>query len=265
MKNRYFAPTASAALALIASATVLAQSSSIPQENAAEARQSKADKAAAPLIAAEKARPRIAGYWRISPRVTTLTTADGKAPPLNAAGKTLYRQRAADRKAGKNTDPMNVCLPPGTPRSMVVDEPFMIAQTPAKVTFFHQIFHVIRHVYLDGPLKLSDDDRFVLWEGRSSGRWEGDTLIIESGDFNGKQWLDDSGLPQSPDMRVTEHIRRTGPNALEDLLTIEDAKYYSAPWTARLTFQAQPSSTILVEEDCAEKLLEYPLKPYAPE
>ncbi len=105
----------------------------------------------------------------------------------------------------------------------------------------------------------------MLWEGHSSGRWEGDTLVIESGDFNGKQWLDDSGLPQSPDMRVVEHIKRTGPDTLEDLVTYDDAKYYSAPWTARLTYRSLPGSTILVEDDCAEKLLEYPLKPYAPQ
>jgi hypothetical protein len=105
----------------------------------------------------------------------------------------------------------------------------------------------------------------VLWEGHSSGRWDGDALVIESGDFNGKQWLDESGLPQSPDMRVTERIKRVGPDTLEDVVTYDDAKYYSAPWTARLLFKAQPKDTILVEEDCAEKLLEYPLKPYAPE
>jgi len=147
---------------------------------------------------------------------------------------------------------------------MLVDEPFMLAQTASKITFFHQVYHVIRHVYLDGPLKLGED-RDVLWEGHSSGRWEGDTLVIESGDFNGKQWLDASGLPQSPDMRVTERIKRVGPDTLEDVVTYDDAKYYSAPWTARLLFKAQPKDTILVEEDCAEKLLEFPLKPYAPE
>jgi hypothetical protein len=266
MKHLPLAASAATALALIAWTPAFAQQSSIPQENAAEARQAAVDKATAALIAAEKTRPRIGGYWRIAQPIAALTAIDGKAPPLNAAGKALYRQRAADKKAGKNDDPMNVCLPPGTPRSLVVDEPFMIAQAPAKVTFFHQIYHVIRHVYLDGPLKLAaPDDRDVLWEGHSSGRWEGDTLIIESGDFNGKQWLDDSGLPQSADMRVTERIRRIDADTLEDIVTYDDAKYYVAPWTARLTFKALPSSTILVEEDCAEKLLEVPLKSYAPE
>jgi len=256
------AATAAAALALSLSGPAFAQSS-ISQEDAAAARRAALEAKDKALLDAERARPRIAGYWRIDHKIAALSAADGKAPPLNAAGKALYRQRAADRKAGKNDDPMNACLPPGTPRSLVVDEPFVIAQTPAKVTFFHQIHHVIRHVYLDGPLKLGED-RDVLWEGHSSGRWDGDTLVIESGDFNGKQWLDDSGLPQSPDMRVTERIKRVDADTLEDVITYDDAKYYSAPWTARLLFKSQPTSTILVEEDCAEKLLEFPLKEYAP-
>jgi hypothetical protein len=252
-----------AASALAFAGSALAQSS-IPQEDASIARRAARDAKDKALLDAERARPRIGGYWKIDHHIAALTTADGKAPPLNAAGKALYRQRAADKKAGKKPDPMEACLPPGTPRAMVVDEPFMLAQTASKITFFHQVYHVIRHVYLDGPLKLSAD-RDVLWEGHSSGRWEGDTLVIESGDFNGKQWLDESGLPQSPDMRVTERIRRVGPDTLEDMVTYDDAKYYAAPWTARLLFKAQDPDTILVEEDCAEKLLEYPLKPYAPE
>lgn len=262
-RNLALAGAAACALALTVSGAALAQSS-IPQEDAAAARRAARDAKDKPLLDAERSRPRIAGYWKIDHPIAALTTLDGKAPPLNAAGKALQRQRLAAIKAGKSEDPMNACLPPGTPRSLVVDEPFMIAQTPVKITFFHQVYHVIRHVWLDGPLKLSDD-RDVLWEGHSSGRWEGDVLIIESGDFNGKQWLDGSGLPQSPDMRVTERIRRVDADTLQDDVTYDDAKYYSAPWTARLLFKAQPRDTLLVEEDCAEKLLEYPLKPYAPE
>ena len=53
---------------------------------------------------------------------------------------------STERKAGRNPDPMNQCLPPGTPRSLVVDKPFMIAHAAVKVTFFHQVYHVIRHV-----------------------------------------------------------------------------------------------------------------------
>ena len=257
------AAAAASAFALLGAGLAFAQSS-IPQEDAAIARRAAQEAAAKPLLDANRARPRINGYWKIDHRIAALTTVDGKTPPLNGAGRALYAQRTALLKAGKSNDPMEQCTPPGTPRAMVVDQPFLITQAAVKVTFFHQVFHVIRHVYLDGPLKLGED-RDVLWEGHSSGRWEGDTLIIESGDFNGKQWLDASGLPQSPDMRVTERIKRAGPDTLEDMVTYDDAKYYAKPWTARLLFKAQAKDTILVEDDCAEKLLEYPLKPYAPE
>ncbi|HMA10317.1 MAG TPA: hypothetical protein VKO83_00425 [Steroidobacteraceae bacterium] len=261
--------TAAAAsiLALLASGTAWSQASrsSIPAENEASARQAAVDNAARPLLEAARARPYLGGYWRIAQPITALTTAEGKAPPLNAAGRKALRQVAAERKAGRNPDPMDVCLPPGTPRSLIVDKPFMIAHAAAKITFFHQVYHVIRHVYLDGPLQIADKDREELWEGTSSGRWEGDTLVIETANFNGNQWLDDSGLPQSKDMRVTERIRRPDASTLENLVTYEDPVYYSKPWTARLQFRALPRSTLLVEEDCAEKLLEFPMKAYAPE
>ena len=263
-KQFILAATAASVVALL-SGPAFAQQSSIPQENAATARRLAQEARTKPLIEAEKTRPRIGGYWQISTPVAALTTTEGKAAPLNAAGKKLLNQRAADKKAGKTPDPMEMCLPPGSPRSMLVNQPFLLTQAPAKVTFFMQTRHVIRHVYLDGPLKPpAPDDRLNLWEGISSGRWEGDTLIVETGDFNGKQWLDDSGLPQSPDMKVTERFRRIDAATLEDVITIADATYYSRPWSARISFRALPQTTLLIEEQCSEKLLEAPLLEYAP-
>lgn len=260
-----FAATAALTLALSGNAWSQANRSSIPTENQAVERQAAVDNAARPKLEAARARPYLGGYWRIAAPIAKLTTVDGKAPPLNAAGQKAYRQVAAERKAGRNPDPMDICLPPGTPRALIVDKPFLIAHAAAKVTIFHQVYHVIRHVYLDGPLQITDDNRDELWEGASSGRWEGDTLVIETANFNGKQWLDDSGLPQSVDMKVTERIRRLDANTLENLVTYDDPVYYSKPWSARLQFTALPRSTLLPEEDCAEKLLDFPMKAYAPE
>jgi len=261
------AVAAASALTLFGPGTAWAQAnrSSLPAEEDGIARQAAVDNAARPRLDAARAKPYLGGYWRIAQPIKALTTSDGGAPPLNAAGRAAYRQVAAARKAGRNPDPMDACLPPGTPRSLTVDKPFLIAHAAAKVTFFHQVYHVIRHVYLDGPLKPGTEDAEELWEGKSSGRWEGDTLVIETASFNGRQWLDDSGLPQSAGMRVTERIRRVDATTLEDRVTYEDARYYAKPWTARLQFTAQPRSTLLVEEDCAEKLLDFPMKPYAPE
>jgi hypothetical protein len=217
---------------------------------------------ARPLIEADKARPRIGGVWLLVPADPAIKTVDGKLPPMTTAAQKLYRQRIADRKAGKTDDPLDTCLPPGTPRSLWSGEPILIAQAPAKVTFYHQYRHLIRHVFLDGPPKLAEPD--PTWEGHSAGWWDGEVLKIETIGFNGEQWLDTAGLPQSPDMKVDEALRLLGPDTLEDQVTVTDPQNYSAPWTTRVTFKRLPETTFMPEEECSEKLLEFPLKPYAP-
>jgi hypothetical protein len=218
---------------------------------------------AMPLIEADRQHPRIGGFWVMERPPAAIMTVDGKLPPMTSAARTLYGKRLAGRKAGKTDDPVQVCLPPGTPRSMWSGEPFMITQTPAKVTFFHQYRHIVRHVFLDGPLKASDPD--PRWQGLSSGYWKGDALFIETSGFNGESWLDDAGLPQSADMKVTERLSLAAPDTLEDQVTIEDPRFYARPWTTSVRFKRLPPDTNLVEEECAEKLLEFPLKNYQPD
>ena len=257
------AAVAACVLAFAASASLAQNGAFNTNEAGLRARdQAALDKVAA-LVAADKAHPRIGGVWLIAAPETAIKTVDGKLPVMTPEAQKLYRQRVADRKAGKiDADPVEFCLPPGTPRSLWSGEPILITQAPAKVTFFHQYRHLIRHVFLDGPVKLAEPD--PNWEGHSSGWWEGDTLRIETIGFNGEQWLDAAGLPQSPDMKVSEKLRLTDPNTLEDTVTIEDAKNYKAPWSTKVTFKRLPETTYMPEEECSEKLLEFPLKPYAP-
>ena len=80
-----------------------------------------------PLIEAEKLRPRIAGTWKVDHFAPVLMTANGKLPPMNAAARRLYDKRIAARKAGKSDDPIEACLPAGTPRTLFMDAPFIIA------------------------------------------------------------------------------------------------------------------------------------------
>lgn len=237
--------------------------SSSAREAATRARYEAVAMQAQRLIDAERQRPRIAGVWRISDPVALLRTLEGRVPPLNATGLALQRQRTAGLKARRSEDPMDRCLPPGTPRILWMDAPFLITQAPSKVTVFHQARHLVRHVWLDGPLKLVDAD--PTWEGVSSGAWQGDTLVVETGAFNGRQWLDATGLPQSEAMKVTERLRLVDANTLEDVVTVDDARYYTAPWSTRVSFRRMPDDTELPEEECSEKLLEFPLKAYAPE
>ena len=66
-------------------------------------------------------------------------------------------------------------------------------------------------------------------------------------------------------MKVTERLRLVDANTLEDVVTVDDARYYTAPWSTRVSFRRMPDDTELPEEECSEKLLEFPLKAYAPE
>ena len=260
--NRLF-PLAGCMAALSFTAALAQNAALTTAEVTLRAKEAAAAALAAPHVAAEKLRPRVGGFWEPEKSVAALLTIDGKTPGMTAAGKQLYRQRAALLRANKSDDPTQLCTPPGTPRDMLSPGPFLIVQTPAKITMLHQYRHLIRHVYLDGPLKLSDPDPW--WEGHFSGYWEGDVLVIESAGFNGLQWLDSTGLPQSPDMKVVERFRLVSPDILEDVITIEDPKFYSRPWTARVTFKRLPGEDLhLAQEECAEKLLDFPLKVYAP-
>ena len=257
------AAVAASVVALAAGASVAQNPAPFSHEADLRARDKAAADQAKTLIEADKTRPRIGGIWLIAAPETAVKTVDDKLPPMTPAGQKLYRERVADRKAGKTgADPADYCLPPGTPRAIWSGEPILITQAPAKVTLFHQYRHLIRHVFLDGPVKLAEPD--PNWEGHSSGWWDGDTLKIETIGFNGEQWLDTAGLPQSPDMKVSEQLRLLDPNTLEDRVTVEDSKFYKTPWTTRVTFKRLPDTTFMREEECSEKLLEFPLKPYAP-
>jgi hypothetical protein len=262
MQRKILAAVAVSLFALTASAS-FAQGNpfTTPEADRRAMAQAAADKARA-LVEADRLHPRIGGMWKVEALIPAIHALDGKLPPMKPAAQRLYRQRIAERKAGKTDDPIETCLPPGTPRSLFADEPFMIGQAPGKITFYHQFRHLIRHVFLDGPLKMAEPD--PNWEGHSSGYWDGNTLVIETGGFNGEQWLDQAGLPQSPDMKVTEHLKLRSPDVLEDTITIDDAKFYSAPWSTQLVFKRLPDNLAIVEEECSEKLLEFPLKNYEP-
>jgi hypothetical protein len=251
-------------LALALASPVFAATATLSNEDAPRAREVAETARVKPLIDAEKLRPRIAGIWQIEQTISALMTEQRKLPPMKREYRALYDQRVAARKKGKANDPVDICLPAGIPRLVTMNEPFLVAQTPSKVTFFHQFQHWIRHVYLDGPLKLPADAE-LFWHGMNSGRWEGDDLVIETAGFNGELWLDQAGLPQSPLMQVTERFHLVDTNTLEDVITIDDAGAYTAPWSTRVRFRRLPENTFLPEFNCAEKLLEFPLREYAPQ
>lgn len=206
------------------------------------------------VAAAAQAAPDLSGMWVLAKPIPSLRTLDGKAPPLKPEAAAVLQKRIADRKAGKAGDVADLCLPVGTPRSLLVPGPLLLLQTARKVTFVHEFNHTLRSVYLNerrNPTK-DIDPTFM---GFSVGNWDGDTLVIETTDFRGATWLDQTGLPKSDNLKVTERIRTTGGGStLEDVVTIDDPANYTAPWSTRVIFKRAPEGAQMKEDICALRL-----------
>jgi hypothetical protein len=173
------------------------------------------------------------------------TVDEGKLPyqPWAAA---LVAERTAN---GAKDDPHAHCLPPNFPRAYTFPQLIKILTLPAQLAILHEFNATYRQIFLDGrPLP---EDPHPTWSGYSTGRWEGDTLVVESNGFRDDLWLDLSGSPLTSAARVTERIRRPRYGALEVLVTVDDPKAYTRPWTATIEL-AIVLDTDLIEEYCLE-------------
>jgi hypothetical protein len=182
--------------------------------------------------------PNLTGKWAMPRAITHLLTADGKEPPLNAAGKAEYARRQAALQAGnKKIDPTTDCIMQGTPRLLYAPYPFLILQTTRSVNFIHEVNHTFRIIPWDKTLPDDPDPNYL---GYSIARFEGSTLVIDSSGFNDKTWLDYSGLPHGEKLTVQERYTLSGPNTINSAVTLTDPDYYTAPWTTRVTLNRQP-------------------------
>jgi hypothetical protein len=180
------------------------------------------------------------GVWMIEGDHSTLKTVQGRLPPMNRAAKAKYEAAVKARAAGKPIgDTVQQCMPHGLPRLLLASYPIEILQEPTQVTFIHEAQHMPRLVYIGDTLPpVADID--PNWMGQSAGRWDGDTLVVESAGFYDRTTLDRAGLPHSTAMKLTERIRKLDADTLEDVFTVEDPQTYSRPWTARVTYKRRP-------------------------
>jgi hypothetical protein len=106
------------------------------------------------------------------------------------------------------------------------------------VTLLYELSHQVRVVRMNKPMPPERElITFPSYNGYSIGRFEGDTLVIESAAFKGDvTFADATGAPQSDGMKTVERIRRIGPTELEVLITVHDPEYYTRDWQARFLF-----------------------------
>jgi hypothetical protein len=166
---------------------------------------------------------------------------DGRLPPLTAEGKKRAAERAEEEKrvgrwdSAQSNQLDDRCIifvgtgPPLLPQGYNAN--YQIVQAPGYVMILFEIAHDVRIIPLDGRPHLGPGVQ--QWIGDSRGRWEGDTLVVETTNFNGKNPLRDS----SENMRVIERFTRVSADAIRYEFTIDDKSTWTKPWTAELSMQ----------------------------
>lgn len=171
----------------------------------------------------------------------------GEIPYLEEA----LEQREANRANRWTADPEIKCYLPGVPRANYLPYPFQILQGTRKIMLVYGYAEANRTIHMDkdDPEPAPIDS----WMGRSHGRWEGDTLVVEAAGFNGQAWLDRSGNYASDKLRVTERYTPMGPNALMYEATLEDPSIFSRPWTIRMPlYRRLEENAQVLEFKCVE-------------
>ena len=157
------------------------------------------------------------------------------------------KRQAFDANAPEDSETAN-CLPPGMPGIMAQPYPMEFLLTPGKVTIVIEAYTQVRHIYTDGrPLPEDPDLKF---HGTSTGRWEGDTLVVETVGFSPLTQLD-RGVPHSGKMRIRERFRLTDPDTMAIETTITDPDALAAPYTSNRMLKRHRNWTI-AEYVCEE-------------
>jgi hypothetical protein len=147
------------------------------------------------------------------------------------------------------SDPVFQCFPPGVPRIYLFNFPMQIVQIPGQILMLFEYDHFVRRIYTNG--RPHDASQGPLWMGDSIGKWEGDTLVVDTVDFNDKTLIDRVGRPHSDALHLIERIRHIDRDSLEINFTVDDPKAYTKPWGAKLIFAQKPDWKIM-EQICED-------------
>jgi hypothetical protein len=169
--------------------------------------------------------------------------------PYTPYAAALVKQRMADNS---KDNPDAHCLPMGFMQFHTHPQPRKIIQTPGVIVIIYEANYGLRQIFTDGR-SLPDTDAEPWWYGYSVGKWEGDTLVVETRGFRPEgEWLDVRGSPLTDAAKVIEKFRRPNFGTLEMEFTIDDPKAYTKPWTVKLT-QRIMLDTELIEFICEER------------
>ena len=216
-------------------------------------------------------KPDFSGLWHVTERnpcnpsrVGACATEIGGSPLARDLGRelpgglpyqpwaaALVKQRADD---DSRDDPHVRCLPDNPPRHWGLPHLNKIVHTPKLLVVLYEVNAMYRQIFIDGrPLP---DDATPGWNGYSTAKWEGDTLVVQTAGFRDNLWIDLHGSPMSDVAKMAERLRRPTFGTLEVEITVDDPKVYTKPWTVKMN-QSIELDTDLIDEFCLENEKSY--------
>jgi len=210
----------------------------------------------APPLRTPDGRPDLSGIWD---RGTPPGAAPGQRPfqnlpsmlpnglPFQPWAAELRKQRLAENS---KDHPDAHCLPLHPVQLHFHPQPRKIIQTPGLVLIIYEANGGLRQIFTDGR-SLPSNDPEPWWFGYSTGKWDGDTLVVETTGFRDLMWLDEEGTPFTSAGKIIERFRRVNFGTLEIEVTVNDPKTFTEPWTVKLNQRLMPD-TDLIEFICSE-------------
>ena len=218
----------------------------------------------APMPRTPDGKPDLTGVWE---NVPGQRIGEQNVPPLSRtsqfwnigvglAGDLPLRPWAAELRARRVADnskdnPDAHCLPLGLTQLHNHPQPRKIIQTPSLIVILYEANGGVRQIFMDGR-RLPDNDAQPWWYGYSIGKWDGDTLVVETNGFRDEGWLDVNGAPLTDAAKMTERYRRVDYGHLDIEVTVDDPKAYTRAWTAKTIRQRLMPDDELIEFVCSE-------------
>jgi hypothetical protein len=194
-----------------------------------------------PQTTADSGAPPIAAFWEIGANVP------GGLPLTPWAAEVKKQRMAVDNKENPDAN----CLPMGLTQFHTHGQPRKVIQSAGVLAIMYEANYGLRYIYLDGRTLPKQGSVQPFWYGYSVGRWEGDTLVVETNNLRGAEtspydgWLDVRGSPYTEQAKFIERFRRPTYGKLEIDITLEDPKAYTRPISFRINQQISPDDEII--------------------
>jgi hypothetical protein len=208
-------------------------------------------------------KPDLSGIWHAAainqcvPATGAFCGAEiGGSPLALDIGKDLkgglpYQPWAADlvKQRYSKDDPHVRCLPDNPPRTWGMPHLTKLIHTPRLLVLLYEVNAMYRQIFIDGRPQPQDPN--PSWNGYSTAKWDGDTLVIQTTGFRDDLWIDMNGAPLTSAGKMTERLRRPNYGTLEVEITVDDPKVYTRPWTVSIKEKLE-ADTELIDEICLE-------------